>query len=73
MDTVSITDGEFLPDSVEVPVYNQDYLFDGYWDAVDGGVQYYNPDGDLVKNILLDIDVALYAHWIERGGCAPGM
>ena len=73
MDTVSITYGKFLPDSVEVPVYNQDYLFDGYWDAVDGGVQYYNPDGDLVKNILLDIDVTLYAHWIERGVCAPGM
>ncbi len=71
-DSVSITYGELLPD-IDVPVHNENYVFDGYWDNADGGVQYYDEKGVLIKKVLVDSDMVLYAHWVERGVCMPGM
>lgn len=39
------------------------YTFDGYFDAAEGGTQYYNADGTSTKDWDKSSDTTLYAHW----------
>lgn len=42
------------------------YSFNGYWSATSGGTQYYNKDGNSVRNFDLTSDATWYAQWIAN-------
>ena len=64
--------GNDMP-TITIPVKGTDY-FEGYFSAIEGGDQYYNPDGTSMKAWdKSDKTFTLYAHWNDgsTGGDCP--
>ena len=61
---VAVTDGKAMPalDGFALPT-REGYTFLGYFDASDGGTQYYNADGTSAHNWENDAPTSLHAHW----------
>lgn len=60
-DSVTATYGEAMP-SATMPT-RTGYSFDGYYDSVTGGTQYYTSTGASARNWDKTSDTTLYAHW----------
>ncbi|MBR1808164.1 MAG: InlB B-repeat-containing protein [Paludibacteraceae bacterium] len=65
-ETVEAIKGYDMP-TVTIPVKGTDY-FEGYFTEIEGGDQYYNPDGTSMKAWdKSDKTFTLYAHWNDGG------
>ena len=65
-ESVMAVKGSDMP-AVTIPVKGTDY-FEGYFTEIEGGVQYYNPDGTSMKAWdKSDKTFTLYAHWNDGG------
>lgn len=63
-ESVVATQGENMPE-IEVPT-RAEWFFNGYFDAAEGGVKYYNADGSSAKAWDKESETAtLYAQWYD--------
>ena len=64
-ESITVTYGQPMPEITLPTRDSTKYQFDGFFDAVKGGTQYYNENGKSARTWDLTYDLDLYAHWMD--------
>lgn len=64
-ESITVTYGQPMPEITLPTRDSTKYQFDGFFDAVKGGTQYYNENGESARTWDLTYDLELYAHWMD--------
>ena len=64
-ESITVTYGQPMPEITLPTRDSTKYQFDGFFDAVKGGTQYYDENGKSARTWDLTYDLELYAHWMD--------
>ena len=64
-ESITVTYGQPMPEITLPTRDSTKYQFDGFFDAVKGGTQYYDENGKSARTWDLTYDLDLYAHWMD--------
>lgn len=64
-ESITVTYGQPMPEITLPTRDSTKYQFDGFFDAVKGGTQYYKENGESARTWDLTYDLELYAHWMD--------